>query len=704
MLELIFQGFIEWVYGLILEFWQYFSSALLDIMGMDFAYLRTHMPIIDTIMEGLLAVGWALLIGNLVFQAVKSMMSGLGFEGEDPKLLFARTLVFAFLLLASPQICELCLNFTARAIDWMQVPDAVNITFADEASFIGLRGAWLLVIICGVIVMFQSIKLIFEMAERYLILAVLTITAPLAFSMGGSRNTSDIFTGWCRMYGSMCLLMVFHVVFIKMLFSVLSFYPSGLDVLPWMVLVISVVKVAKKIDGIITRIGLNPAITGDPLGRTFPGALSYMVVRAASSQVSKAFGKSSGGNERSRTSSSPPAGAGGPRGPGPAGNPQASSAPGGNGNESPSTGASHTYTEQGDQQSTVRQSSDVHSDARQGVLYQGTGQSERRQSGDVSASEQRGATAAQSAGTNPAEDKRKSAAVRGGSSRRCRNTAVPPGARRAPSRINAETTVVSGAAAAGKSAVSGESLRPGSDKGTSSSRPRQITSQQILGGATGSTVHAMEQNHISVGAKDQGRTCQPAKDPPSGMPSGKTPSRVGGAASSEADARKSGRSTRRPPAEDGERGYRSRVSAAPPSDAAGTPKARTDSHISAQESRSGRNRPPAASSSPPPGGVTRSKSARQEPREAAGGQGPAGKRQAASTIPGTAGTAPAGYRASQTRQTARKQSARAKSAPLAADTHGMKRTSSITSSQEKKASSRNIAPKPHKRPGGTGHG
>ena len=62
MLELIFQGFIEWVYGLILEFWQYFSSALLDIMGMDFAYLRTHMPIIDTIMEGLLAVGWALLI------------------------------------------------------------------------------------------------------------------------------------------------------------------------------------------------------------------------------------------------------------------------------------------------------------------------------------------------------------------------------------------------------------------------------------------------------------------------------------------------------------------------------------------------------------------------------------------------------------------------------------------------------------------
>ena len=44
----------------------------------------------------LLAVGWALLLGNLVFQALRSMASGLGFEGEDPKLLFARTFVFWF--------------------------------------------------------------------------------------------------------------------------------------------------------------------------------------------------------------------------------------------------------------------------------------------------------------------------------------------------------------------------------------------------------------------------------------------------------------------------------------------------------------------------------------------------------------------------------------------------------------------------------
>ncbi len=51
MLELIFQGFIEWTYGLILECWEYFSSMLLNVMSMDFAYLKERMPVIQPIMQ-----------------------------------------------------------------------------------------------------------------------------------------------------------------------------------------------------------------------------------------------------------------------------------------------------------------------------------------------------------------------------------------------------------------------------------------------------------------------------------------------------------------------------------------------------------------------------------------------------------------------------------------------------------------------------
>ena len=291
MLELIFRGFIEWTYGLILDCWEYFASVMFDLMSLDFAYLETHMPIITTIRQIMLGVGWALLLGNLVFQATRSMMAGIGFEADDPKLLFTRTFAFSFLLVVSPQICDICLGMTSTIIDMVQMPDAVAITLPDESSFVGLSASWLLVIVCGLIVMFQSLKLLFEMAERYFILAVLTIMAPLAFGVGGSRSTSNIFSGWCRMYGSMCLLMVMNVVFVKMLLSILSFHPSGLAVLPWIVMVLTVVKVAKKSDAIITRIGLNPAITGDSLGRSFPGVLTYTVARTMASHVVQTAGK-----------------------------------------------------------------------------------------------------------------------------------------------------------------------------------------------------------------------------------------------------------------------------------------------------------------------------------------------------------------------------------------------------------------------------
>lgn len=319
MLELIFQGFAEWLYDLVLEAWEYFASAILDVMSLDFAYLESHIPAITSIRQVLLAGGWALLIGNLVFQAIRSMVVGLGFEGEDPKLLFTRSFVFSFLLFACPQICDLCLDMTSMLMQALEVPSAVDVHLVDSSVFGSLSVSWLLIIIFNIIIMFQVFKLLVEVAERYVILGVLTMVAPMAFGVGGSKSTADIFTGWCRMYGSMCFLMVSHVIFLKMLLSVLSAVPSGLDTFLWMILVLSIVKVAKKADSIITRIGLNPAFTGDAL-HTVPGALSYVLLRQATAQITKSLGKATGGTGRGRSSGFGPSGwgprSGGPRGTG----------------------------------------------------------------------------------------------------------------------------------------------------------------------------------------------------------------------------------------------------------------------------------------------------------------------------------------------------------------------------------------------------
>lgn len=458
MLELLFQGFIEWLYGLILECWEYFASVLFDLMSLDFAYLREHIPIIDTIRQIMLGVGWALLIGNLVFQATRGMAAGLGFDAEDPKLLFTRTFAFSFLLVASPQICELGLNMTSTVIELLQMPDAVDITFADEASFGGLTGSWLLVVICGIIVMFQTFKLIMEMAERYFILAVLTITSPLAFGMGGSRNTSDIFNGWCRMFGSMCLLMATNVMFVKMLLSVLSYYPSGLDVLPWMVLVVTIVKVAKKADSILARIGLNPAMTGDPLGRGFPGAMTMMVVRSMVSNAAHTIGRN-GNQPRSGSGNSKPNAPTGPRS-------------GGSGSASNVNAPSHAngyHHSASAQQSNANPAFNQESASAQTVAAQ----TDTVQS-----------AAEKMAGAFP----QAAPAGTGKQPNSTRKTAVPPGTRRAPGHVAAPT--------AGK---------------TASNAPyhRADTSQPVMGGAVmqnaqqEQSIHSQSESHPRSSASVQ---------------------------------------------------------------------------------------------------------------------------------------------------------------------------------------------------------
>ncbi len=260
---------------------------LMTLLRVDTSYFASRVPVVKNIATILLAVGWALLIGNLAYQALRSMASGVGIEAEEPGRLFLRTAMFSFLLVCSRQICDIALSLSAVIMRMLEVPKAVTFTPFNEDFFSELPNAgWLVVIVVNVYIQWQIIKLFFEVAERYVILCVLIYCAPLAFAMGGSKSTAEIFRGWLRMFASMCTLMVLNVMFVKMLLSAMSNSPTGAAIVPWIMLITGIVRVAKKMDSIILRIGLNPAITGDPLGHHHvPGMLSAMLVHHAASFI-----------------------------------------------------------------------------------------------------------------------------------------------------------------------------------------------------------------------------------------------------------------------------------------------------------------------------------------------------------------------------------------------------------------------------------
>lgn len=68
----------------------------------------------------------------------------------------------------------------------------------------------IIVLILVLILAWNYLKLLFEAAERYVLLGVLVYTAPVAFAMGASQATSNIFKSWCRMFGGQIFLLLMN--------------------------------------------------------------------------------------------------------------------------------------------------------------------------------------------------------------------------------------------------------------------------------------------------------------------------------------------------------------------------------------------------------------------------------------------------------------------------------------------------------------
>lgn len=274
-------------------------------MGTDLTFFETSVPVVPRLYAVFTAVGWGVLIGNLAFQSLKAMMAGLGFETESPAVLLIRTALFGTLIVVSGDISALCLQIGGRIISLLGLPVAVRLRLPDESFFTESGVAWLLVIIIGFILGFQLLRFFFEIAERYVVLGVLTMLMPVALGLGGSRSTKDICTGFMRTYASMTAIMVLNVLFLKLIISALSTIPTGYMIIPWCLLIVGIARTARKADSLLSRIGLNPAFTGDPLGAGRGLAAASVIARTVMSFTGRAgrgpahSGKSGAGAQRS---------------------------------------------------------------------------------------------------------------------------------------------------------------------------------------------------------------------------------------------------------------------------------------------------------------------------------------------------------------------------------------------------------------------
>ena len=80
----------------------------------------------------------------------------------------------------------------------------------------------LIALILVLILAWNYIKLLFEAAERYILLGVLVFTAPVAFATGASQSTGNIFKSWCRMHGGQFFLLLMNAWCLRLFTSMVG--------------------------------------------------------------------------------------------------------------------------------------------------------------------------------------------------------------------------------------------------------------------------------------------------------------------------------------------------------------------------------------------------------------------------------------------------------------------------------------------------
>lgn len=174
-----------------------------------------------------LAIGLILLIW--IWNLFKNFGLGTGSEAEDPVKLSIRSILFIALAWYADEIVNIVLDIGGTPYDWILTSALPSLDFANFNSvlltIIGVvsNGAVALIVLILVLVLaWNYLKLLFEAAERYVLLGVLVFTAPAAFAMGASQATSNIFKSWCRMFGGQVFLLLMNAWCLRLFVSMVG--------------------------------------------------------------------------------------------------------------------------------------------------------------------------------------------------------------------------------------------------------------------------------------------------------------------------------------------------------------------------------------------------------------------------------------------------------------------------------------------------
>lgn len=230
----ILDGIVSWLAEQIMNILDMISSSVLGALGCNMDTFIRYFPAAKTMYHIFVALAIGLILLNLVWQLFKNFGLAMGTEAEDPVKLVLRSMFFIVLAYFADEILDIILKIGGTPYNWIMTEDLPPLNFANFNSVlltilgvVANGSVTIIALILILILAWNYIKLLFEAAERYVLLGVLVYTAPVAFAMGASQTTSGIFKSWCKMMGGQVFLLIMNAWCLRIFTSMVGNFLSN---------------------------------------------------------------------------------------------------------------------------------------------------------------------------------------------------------------------------------------------------------------------------------------------------------------------------------------------------------------------------------------------------------------------------------------------------------------------------------------------
>ena len=310
LLELLFGAIREMCSQFIIDMMDVASNMFTEILSCDLNLFEDLFGVVgDLYKNAVMPIGIMLLLMILVWQLFKSMFGKTGIASEDPLELIFRSAVCLILIAYAKQVVNYILDLAGTPYQWV-VGTAITVdsfsayVSASEAvvSALGIDSLSisLLLLIMQFVVAWNYFKMLFILAERYVLLGVFSYTAPLAFATGGSKSTNGILASWVKMFGGQVLIVILDAWCVKMFLSaygnlMASSYGFTKFFAATMCL-IGFCKITAKLDSYMGSLGVNLGRTGGGLGGLGAVMMAGRLLRAGTGLGSPSAAKTGTGD------------------------------------------------------------------------------------------------------------------------------------------------------------------------------------------------------------------------------------------------------------------------------------------------------------------------------------------------------------------------------------------------------------------------